>query len=51
MFKQVCDSSQATLKEWLNKQQEQAEPEKVRKSYDILASVRNNLSDLVHELE
>jgi hypothetical protein len=32
MFKQVCDSSQATLKEWLNKLQEQAEPEKVRKS-------------------
>jgi hypothetical protein len=31
MFKQVCDSSQVTLKEWLNKQQEQAEPEKVRK--------------------
>jgi len=31
MFKQVCDSSQATLKEWLNKLQDQAEPEKVWK--------------------
>jgi hypothetical protein len=31
MFKQVCDSSQATLKEWLKKLQEQAEPEKVSK--------------------
>ncbi|XP_021915610.1 zinc finger protein 84-like isoform X2 [Zootermopsis nevadensis] len=28
MFKRVCDSSQVTLKDWLNKHQEQAEPEK-----------------------
>jgi hypothetical protein len=36
MFKQVCDSSQATLKEWLNKVQEQAEPEKVSELWGII---------------
>lgn len=42
MFKQVCDSSQATLKEWLNKLQDQAELEKVWKFLVILRFTFNS---------
>lgn len=50
MFKQVCDSSQATLKEWLNKLQDQAETEKVRKFSVILIFICNSLITVVDGL-